>query len=112
MSILKYFTQWKYRIGIWNTVYFNFRCFPLKLAIKFPVLLAHNVVFRTMKGKVRIDSQDIKTGMIRIGFRDMGIQNECDYKTIFDLRSGSLLIFSGLTSMGGVLAFILKANWS
>lgn len=38
---------------------------------------------------------------MRIGFRDMGIQNERDRKTILDLRKGSSLIFKGYASIGG-----------
>lgn len=38
---------------------------------------------------------------IRIGFRDMGIQNERDRKTILDLRKNSCLIFNGTASIGG-----------
>lgn len=38
---------------------------------------------------------------VRIGFRDMGIQNEKDRKTILDIRKGSSLIFKGYASIGG-----------
>lgn len=39
-------------------------------------------------------------GKIRIGFRDMGIQNERDRKTILDLRKDSELLFEGSASIG------------
>lgn len=42
-----------------------------------------------------------KLKRIRIGFRDMGIQNEKDRKTILDLRKGSKLVFNGSASIGG-----------
>ncbi len=99
MEITKYFTQWKYRVHILKTLYFNFKYLSLREAIKFPYLIGCNVIFRTLKGSVQIDAP-IKRGMIRIGFRDMGIQNEKDQKTILDLRAESQLIFKGCASIG------------
>lgn len=47
---------------------------------------------------------------IRIGFRDMGIQNERDRKTILDLRKGSRIIFDGTASIGGGARLYTKGN--
>lgn len=100
MGISKYLTQWKYRINPFKTLYFNFKYLPFKEAIMFPFLIANNVILRCLDGNVLIEAPH-KRGMVRIGFRDMGIQNEKDRKTIIDLRSGSSLIFRGKASIGG-----------
>lgn len=100
MGISKYFTQWKYRINPFKTLYFNLKYLPFKNALKFPFLIANNVILRCLDGNVSIDAP-YKRGMVRIGFRDMGIQNEKDRKTIVDLRSGSTLVFRGKASIGG-----------
>lgn len=100
MGISKYLTQWKYRINPFKTLYFNFKYLPFKEAIMFPFLIANHVILRCLDGNVLIETP-YKRGMIRIGFRDMGIQNEKDRKTIIDLRSGSSLIFRGKASIGG-----------
>lgn len=47
---------------------------------------------------------------IRIGFRDMGIQNERDRKTILDLRKGSKLVFNGSASIGGGARIYTKGS--
>lgn len=47
---------------------------------------------------------------IRIGFRDMGIQNERDRKTILDLRQGSRIIFNGTASIGGGARIYTKGD--
>lgn len=47
---------------------------------------------------------------IRIGFRDMGIQNERDRKTILDLRKGSTIVFMGSASIGGGARIYTKGN--
>ena len=38
---------------------------------------------------------------VKIGFRDIGIQNERDRKTILDLRKKSSLVFEGSATIGG-----------
>lgn len=50
--------------------------------------------------------------MIRIGFRDMGIQNEKDRKTILDFRAGSKIHFKGRASIGGGARIYTKGNLS
>lgn len=104
-NFTKYFTQWSYRINPIKTLYFNFRKFRFKDAIKFPVLIGCNVIFRKLDGEVIVNNFNNWEGKsfkrIRIGFRDMGIQNEKDRKTILDLRKGSILIFKGKASIGG-----------
>lgn len=100
MGIGKYLTQWKYRVNPWKTVYFNLRYFKFKDALRFPVLIANNVILRNLSGKVQLDGV-LTGGRVRIGFRDMGIQNEKDRKTILDLRANSILIFKGTASIGG-----------
>lgn len=52
VRILKYFTQWRYRINPIKTLYFNFRKFRFKEAVRFPVLIGNNVIFRCLDGKV------------------------------------------------------------
>lgn len=99
IRILKYFTQWRYRINPIKTLYFNFKKFRFSEAVHFPVLIGNNVIFRSLDGKIALNKLT-NGGKIRIGFRDMGIQNERDRKTILDLRKGSELCFEGTASIG------------
>lgn len=48
------------------TVYFNFHYLPLKQAVKLPIFLYKPKLLKC-KGKIIIDSDKIKTGMIRFG---------------------------------------------
>ncbi len=50
-SLFKLFTQWRYRINPIKTLIFNFRKFNLGTAIRFPVLIGNNVIFRDLSGK-------------------------------------------------------------
>lgn len=109
MGIGKYLTQWKYRVNPWKTLYVNLRFFRFKDAIHFPILIANNVILRNLSGTIKIDGQ-LKIGKVRIGFRDMGIQNERDRKTILDLRKNSNLIFRGSASIGGGARIYTKGD--
>ena len=51
-----------------KTIYFNFHYLPFKQAIKLPIILRH-VRFKSLKGKVIIDSDHIYTNMIKFGFK-------------------------------------------
>ena len=52
VSIYKLLTQWRYRINPIKTVLFNFRKFNFLTAIRFPVLIGNNVIFRNLDGDI------------------------------------------------------------
>lgn len=58
--------------NLFHSIYFNFHYLPLAQAIKLPILL-YKPHFISLKGKVGIDSPNIRTGMIRLGFRTCNI---------------------------------------
>lgn len=53
-------------IDLFRTIYFNFKYLPPTVAIKLPIYL-HNVKFDDMRGSIRIESDNIRRGMITIG---------------------------------------------
>lgn len=104
MNPLNLFTKWKYRVDPVRTAIFNFRKFDFKTAVKFPVLIGRHTILRCLDGDVNLLTNINKSGgvkRIRIGFRDMGIQDESKRKTILDLRKNSCLTFEGSASIGG-----------
>ncbi len=50
-----------------KTIIINFRLLPFKQAIRFPILIYGGVVFRSLTGKMIINSDKIRPGMFRIG---------------------------------------------
>lgn len=52
VSVYNLLTQWRYRINLIKTVLFNFRKFDFLFAIRFPVLIGNNVIFRNLDGDV------------------------------------------------------------
>lgn len=81
-----------------KTIRFNLKYFPFKTALKLPVMISGNVLLLKMDGKISIDAP-ISTGMIKIGFGDIGIFDKKRSKSIWQV-SGGTVIFKGNAIIG------------
>ena len=75
-----------------KTLRFNLHYFPLKTALKLPVVVSHRTYLRELHGKVELPEK-IERAMIKIGFGDVG---HYDRK-----RSRGIWQVSGTVSFGG-----------
>lgn len=75
-----------------KTLRFNFHYFPLKTALKLPVVVSHRTYLRELHGKVELPD-NVERAMVKIGFGDVG---HYDRK-----RSRGIWQVSGLVSFGG-----------
>ena len=75
-----------------KTLRFNLHYFPLKTALKLPVVVSHRTYLRELHGKVELPEK-VETAMIKIGFGDVG---HYDRK-----RSRGIWQVSGTVSFGG-----------
>ena len=75
-----------------KTLRFNLHYFPLKTALKLPVVVSHRTFLRELHGKVELPEK-VETAMVKIGFGDVG---HYDRK-----RSRSIWQVSGTVSFGG-----------
>lgn len=87
--------------AIWRanpkTIYFNFRYLPWRQAIRFPFWISSRTYLREVKGDITIKG-DIHTGMIRIGYGDIGIFDNKRSRTIWKV-SGKV-VFEGKAEIG------------
>lgn len=85
-----------------KTVYFNFKVFPLKVAIHLPVFVSKDIVLKNLhRGCVEITCRDIKKFMIQIG--SGGSEGQIGSKVgYFKVNTGAKIIFEGTAgfSMG------------
>lgn len=86
-------------LGLPKSIYFCFKYLPFKMAIKLPILISVNVHLLSMRGCINIESDKIKTGMIRIGFGEVGIFDKKYSRSIWQ-NNGGKVIFKGKTSIG------------
>ena len=80
-----------------KTLRFNLHYFPLKTALKLPVVVSHRTYLRELHGKVELP-ENVETAMIKIGFGDVGHYDRKRSRTIWQV-SGTVS-FGGKASIG------------
>ncbi len=84
-------------ISFYKTLYFNFRYFPIKDAIRLPVFISKNVYLKCVEGKIKLEAP-ISRGLIKIGFGTVGIFDERKFRAIWFV-SGEV-VFKGSANIG------------
>ena len=79
-----------------KSVYFNFRYLPFKQAYKIPILL-YKPKFVKCKGRIVIESEQIKSGMIKLGFNQA---HAYPHSGIVWENNGGTIIFKGNALIG------------
>lgn len=59
-----------FKCNILKTLYLNFKMLPFNQAVKLPIWIYGKMTFRSLAGKIIIDSNNIYSGMIRVGKND------------------------------------------
>lgn len=80
-----------------KTIYFNFKYLPWQQAIHFPVWVSSNTILRKTQGKIIIKTA-LKTGMIRIGYGDIGLFDKKRSRSIWEVLG--TVIFEGNAEIG------------
>lgn len=57
-------------ISIPLSFYVSMRYFPLRDALKLPIMVRYNTLIRHLKGEILVTSGGVKNGMLKIGFGD------------------------------------------
>ena len=77
-----------------KTLYFNLRLLPIHIAIKLPIYIYGPVKFYWLRGKIEISSQNIFSGMIKLG-KNNEFFNGVDGSAFINMETNSKLIFEG-----------------
>ncbi len=80
-----------------RTLYFNFKYLPFNQAIKLPILLSSNLCLKKCSGQIYIDAP-VKTGMIQIGFGDVGLFDKKKSRSIWEVSG--IVRFKGECHIG------------
>ena len=89
-----------------KTIWLNFRMLPFKQAVKLPVYIYGKMIFRRMKGQLIIDSEEIHSGMIKIGKRDYYVETTVP-QCIWHIE-GTLILHGPMKFMQG--SYVLVAG--
>jgi acetyltransferase-like isoleucine patch superfamily enzyme len=110
---------WLLLLGLPKTLRFNLRYFPLRTALRLPVLVSHRVWLRELSGAVHLGA--IRTGAVRIGFGDVGIFDQQRSRTIWqvsgtvafagraDIGHGSRISVTGALSLGDGVQMVAES---
>lgn len=117
MRLYKHYLRPLLRAKILKTIWFNWKMFPPKQAWKLPVYLYGKTIFRSLKGKIILDTESISSGMIKIGKKDYYVATSVP-QTIWTINGQ--LVFKGrinflqgtyvLVSKSGMLTFGTKGT--
>lgn len=98
---ISYIIKELFRIDWTNTFRFNFKYFPLKVAILFPCLLYRAKII-ALKGRVEL-IPPIHTGMVRLGINRVPI-NQDNIGFVYENLGGCLRIGKGVLGSGSAIS--------
>ena len=78
-----------YKISIVKTIYFNLHYFPIKVAIRIPVILHTGVKLKKLKGAIELNCKRIKPGLVHMGKSVYGFHTRCHH-TIWEQKGGKV----------------------
>ena len=90
-----------------KTLRFNLHYFPLKTALKLPVVVSHRTYLRELHGKVELPEK-VERAMIKIGFGDVGHYDRKRSRGIWQV-SGTVR-FGGKASIGHGSKISVRGN--
>jgi acetyltransferase-like isoleucine patch superfamily enzyme len=86
-----------------KTIYFNFKYFPFRQAIRFPVLVAFRTYLFKTGGEIVLHAP-LHTGMIRIGFGEVGIFDNKRKRVIWEMQGKLHFYGSALIKFGSKIS--------
>ncbi len=85
-------------IGIYKTLFLNFRCLPFRKALRFPILCSRHVRIRCCDGRVVLEG--FSTGIVRLGFDSVGVFDNKKSRSILEVGKGAVVTFKGKANLG------------
>ena len=90
----------RYLLSLPRSLYYNFRLLPFYQAIRIPIFFSNHVVVKVeSKSQVKIESQNIHAGMIKIGYTQCEFFLANHHNSVLDIGEGKL-VFDGYANIG------------
>lgn len=86
-----------WQLSLIKTLIFNFKYLPFHQAIKLPILL-FKVKFKALEGKIKIDTDNISFGMIKLGRKMNSLYENSNSRFIWENKG--TVIFKGQFAVG------------
>ena len=97
-------------ISIPKTLYFNFKVFKFKMAIKLPVYVNYNVeIMQIYKGAIKINTSKITPFMVKIGIGGSNAIKDSRGKIFLNKLNNGKVVFSGNAKFSnGIVIYVNK----
>lgn len=92
-------------ISFIKTIRINFKFFPLRTALKLPILVSRNIRLKNIKGTITL-ANNPKLGLIKFGFGTVGIFDKKYSRGIIDLCGGNLHFLGKASIVHGSKLFL------
>ena len=76
----------RYVVAMPRSLWYNLRLFPLRQAIRMPLLISNRTAFDNIGGKVIIECDEVRMGMIKVGFATFQGSNYLCESTRLNIR--------------------------
>lgn len=84
-----------------RSLWLNFKLFPFKQAIKFPLFISSNVkIVKIWRGGIQINCNEIKPAMIQIGYSNVGTIDAKKSHSVLEISKTGRVVFSGAACFG------------
>lgn len=88
---------WRYILSIPKSIRVNFRKLPFRQAVRLPILV-YRTKLQSLKGQIVINSDELKMGLVKIGFGTTQVTDiQCE-RTVLNIRGR--MVFNGKCKFG------------
>lgn len=91
-----------------KTLKINFHYFPMKIAVRLPIMVSHRTVFKELRGGVKIEGP-VTTGMMLFGYHHLGIHDGFYNRTVWQV-SGQITIKGEKIDIGRGSSLCVSGN--
>lgn len=77
---------WRYLMAMPRSLWFNLRLLPWKQARRLPILISNRTSIDALSGKLEIHAQELRVGLVKIGFNTYQGSDYRHERTRFNLR--------------------------
>lgn len=88
---------WRYILSIPKSIWVNYRKLPFRQAVRLPILV-YRTKLKSLKGKIEINADKLKMGLIKIGFGTTQMSDIQRERTVLNIRGR--MVFNGKCKFG------------
>lgn len=94
----KRIAAWRYLMALPRSLWYNLRLLPWRQARRVPILISNRTVVEALSGRVTLEADNLRMGMVKIGFTTFQGSDYRRERTRLNIRG--TLVFGGECNLG------------